>query len=146
MSNLNLNRVCLAGHMTRDPVLRKTAGGTAVADLGVAINETYVAKDGKSVQQACFVDVVAWGKTAEAVHAHLHKGDPLLVEGSLTLDQWETDKGEKRSRIRVRAGRVHFVGTRKANGDGAGGNGASGNGAATPAATVAEPSDDPIPF
>jgi len=114
MSALNVNRVCLAGHLTRDPVLRRTASGTAVADLGLAVNESYSGKDGNVVQQTCFVDVVAWARSAEAAHTHLHKGDPLLVEGALAFDQWETEKGEKRSRLRVRAARLHFIGTRRA--------------------------------
>ena len=109
MSALNLNRICLAGHLTRDPVVRKTNGGTEVADMGLAINEEYTAKDGKTVQQTCFVDFVAWGKTANAAGEHLKKGDPLLVEGSLVTEQWETQQGEKRIRLRVRASRLHFL-------------------------------------
>ncbi len=118
MSSLNINRVCLAGHLTRDPVVRKTSGGTPVGDLGLAINEEYTGKDGATVQQTCFVDVVVWGKLAEATGAHLRKGDPALVEGSLAFDQWETQQGEKRSRLRVRANRVHFVNAKR-NGAGA---------------------------
>jgi single-strand DNA-binding protein len=109
MSALNINRVCLAGHLTRDPVLRKTNGGTTVADLGLAINEEYMGKDGAAVQQTCFVDVIVWGKTADAAGVHLKKGDPALIEGSLAFEQWETKQGEKRSRLRVRAQRVHFM-------------------------------------
>jgi single-strand DNA-binding protein len=109
MSALNINRVCLAGHLTRDPVLRKTNGGTTVADLGLAINEEYMGKDGAAVQQTCFVDVIVWGKSADAAGVHLKKGDPALIEGSLAFEQWETKQGEKRSRLRVRAQRVHFM-------------------------------------
>jgi single-strand DNA-binding protein len=109
MSALNINRVCLAGHLTRDPVVRKTQGGTSVADLGLAINETYTGKDGATVQQTCFVDVMVWGRSAEAAGSFLKRGDPALVEGSLAFDQWETQQGEKRSRLRVKAARVHFM-------------------------------------
>lgn len=113
MGTLNLNRVCLAGNLTRDPVLRKTTGGTAVVDMGLAVDDPYTAKDGKLVPGTCFADIVVWGKSAEAVHAHLHKGDPALVEGRLHYEQWETDKGERRNRLRVHAARVHFVGGRR---------------------------------
>jgi single-strand DNA-binding protein len=124
MSSLSINHVCLAGHLTRDPVLRKTTGGTAVADLGLAINDEYTAKDGKVVEQTCFADCVVWGKSAEASSTYLKKGDPALVEGCLITEQWETPQGEKRSRLRVRATRVHFLkqrpnGTPAAHADGA---------------------------
>lgn len=140
MSSLSINRVCLAGHLTRDPVLRKTNGGTAVADLGMAINDDYTGKDGKVVPQTCFADIVVWGKSAEASSTYLKKGDPVLVDGGLVTEQWETPQGEKRSRLRVRAMRVHFL---KVRGNGANGNGDSG-GEGTPAAGAAP--DDPDPF
>jgi single-strand DNA-binding protein len=118
----SMNRVFLMGNLTRDPELRHTPGGTAVADLGVAVNETFTNKDGKRVESKCFADVVAWGKQAEACAQYLAKGAPVLVEGGLQFDQWETDKGEKRSRLRVRASRVQFVGRARngQNGDATG--------------------------
>jgi len=125
MSSLSINHVCLAGHLTRDPVLRKTNGGTAVADLGLAINDDYTGKDGKVVPQTCFADIVVWGKSAEASNTYLKKGDPALVEGSLVTEQWETPQGEKRSRLRVRAARVHFLKMRANGANGNGGEGAS---------------------
>ena len=79
MSSLSINHVCLAGHLTRDPVLRKTNSGVPVADLGLAINDDYTAKDGKVVEQTCFTDCVVWGKSAEATTSYLKKGDPALV-------------------------------------------------------------------
>ena len=136
MSALNLNRVCLAGHLTRDPALRKTNGGTPVADLGLAINESYTDKDGKTVPQTCFVDLVAWGRTAAAASEHLRKGDPLLAEGSLVMDQWETPQGEKRSKVRMRAARLHFLGAKR-----------NGTEAARPGqpAPADAPDEDPFP-
>jgi len=133
MSSLSINHVCLAGHLTRDPVLRKTNGGRAVADLGMAINDDYTAKDGKVVEQTCFADIVVWGKSAEASSAYLKKGDPALVEGNLVSEQWETPQGEKRSRLRVRAMRVHFLKPRA-------------NGNADGAAVIAPGSDNDDPF
>lgn len=142
MSAINLNRVCLAGHLTRDPVLRKTSGGTAVADLGLAINENYTDKDGKVVQQVCFPDLVAWGKTATAAAEHLRKGDPVLVDGSLVTEQWETQQGEKRSKLRVRVSRVCFLNGKRAV---PAENGAGASSASAPA-TAPVPSDDADPF
>ena len=108
--SLNLNHVILAGHLTRDPVLRKLPSGMSVAEFGLAIDDKYTARDGNVVEQVCFVDIVAWARNAENAHAYLHKGDGLLVEGMLEYDAWQNDKGEKRNRLRVRARRFHFVG------------------------------------
>jgi single-strand DNA-binding protein len=138
MSALNINRVCLAGHLTRDPVLRKTNGGTTVADLGLAINEEYMGKDGAAVQQTCFVDVIVWGKSADAAGVHLKKGDPALIEGSLAFEQWETKQGEKRSRLRVRAQRVHFMNGKR--------NGAAAEGPVPEAPAAASESNGFPPF
>jgi single-strand DNA-binding protein len=100
----------LAGNLTRDPLLRKTATGVACADLSLAVNESYVGKDGKSQESTCFVDVVAWEKQAEACQNYLRKGAPVLVEGRLQFDQWEDKDGQKRNKLRVRADRVQFMG------------------------------------
>ena len=137
MRAISINHVCLAGYLTRDPVLRKTNGGTAVADLGLAVNDDYTGKDGKVVEQACFADIVVWGKSAEASSTYLKKGDPALVEGNLVSEQWETPQGEKRSRMRVRASRVHFLKTRPVGANGNGGEGA-------PVAAGAPEDDNPF--
>ena len=105
----SLNYVVLAGNLTRDPVVRNTPSGTAVADLGLAVSDKYKNKAGELVETVCFVDVVAWGRQAEVCQQYLHKGSPVLVEGRLQLDQWESKEGEKRSKLRVRADRVQFL-------------------------------------
>jgi single-strand DNA-binding protein len=105
------NRVLLMGNLTRNPEIRYTPSGTAVADIGLAINESFKNKAGEMVEQTCFVDVVVWGRQAETSAEYLQKGSPVFVEGRLQLDQWENDKGEKRSKLRVRADRVQFLGT-----------------------------------
>jgi single-strand DNA-binding protein len=105
-----MNRVFLMGNLTRDPELRKTPSGMAVSDLGVAVNERYRNKAGEVVETVCFADVVVWGRQAETCGQYLVKGAPVMVEGRLQLDQWKTDAGEKRSRLRVRADRVQFLG------------------------------------
>ena len=109
----NYNRVILAGRLTHDPEVRYTPSGTAVADIGVAVSETYKNKAGELVEQTCFVDVVVWGRQAETTGEYLRKGAPVLIEGKLQLDQWENQQGEKRSKLRVRADRVQFLESRK---------------------------------
>ncbi len=106
----SVNRVFLLGNLTRDPDLRQTASGMPVSDLGIAVSERYRNKAGEEVETKCFADVVVWGRQAEACTQYLSKGAPVMVEGRLQLDQWETEAGEKRSRIRVKADRVQFLG------------------------------------
>ena len=103
------NIVVLCGNLTRDPEVRKIPNGQSVCDLGLAVNESFKDKSGAQQERAVFVDVIAWGNTADACGHYLRKGSPVLVEGRLQLDQWEKD-GEKRSKLRVRADRVHFLG------------------------------------
>ncbi len=107
------NRVLVMGNLTRDVDLRHTATGTAVAEIGLAMNETFKNKAGEKVEQVCFVDVIVWGRQAETSAEYLTKGSPVFVEGRLQLDQWETDGGEKRQKLRVRADRVQFLGSGK---------------------------------
>jgi single-strand DNA-binding protein len=103
------NRVILLGNMTRDVELKYTAGGTAVTDIGLAVNDRRKNAQGEWVEETTFVDVTLWGRTAELAGEYLGKGSPLLVEGRLKLDQWETD-GQKRSKLRVVCERMQFVG------------------------------------
>ncbi len=106
----SLNKIFLIGNLTRDPEIRHTSKGMAVGDLGMAINMLHRGSDGAEKEEVCYVDVVLWGRQAEACKEYLGKGAPVFVEGRLQLDQWETQQGEKRSRLRVRAERVHFLG------------------------------------
>lgn len=105
----SLNHVILMGHLTRDPELRKLPSGVSVADVGLAVNERYKDKDGNWVERPTFIDNVIWGKQAENCAEYLKKGAPVLIEGRLQLDQWETETGEKRSKLRVRAWRIQFL-------------------------------------
>lgn len=107
------NKVILVGNLTRDPEMRYTPSGTAVADIGLAVNEQYKNKAGETVDETVFVDVVVWGRQAETASEYLSKGSSILVEGKLQLDSWENDKGEKRSKMRVRADRIQFLTTKK---------------------------------
>jgi single-strand DNA-binding protein len=106
----SLNRVFLIGNLTRDPEVRHTPKGTAVGDLGMAINMSYRTADGQTKDEVCYVDVVVWGRAAENCKNYLTKGAPIFVEGRLQLDQWETQDGSRKSKLRVRAERVQFLG------------------------------------
>jgi single-strand DNA-binding protein len=111
-----MNRVFLAGNLTRDPELKQTNSGMAVADLGVAINDHYKNRNGEQVERVCFTDVVVWGRQAETCTQYLTKGAPVLVEGRLQLDRWENADGQPRSKMRVCANRVQFIGRGHSNG------------------------------
>jgi len=112
-----LNRVFLMGNLTRDPEVRYTPSGTAVGDLGLAVNENYKNKAGETVESTVFVDVEVWARQAETCAEYLYKGSPVFVEGRLKLDQWTNQQGEKRSKLRVRAERVQFLGAPKRGAD-----------------------------
>lgn len=103
----DLNRVYLAGRLTRDPELRYTPSGTAVCKLGLAVSRYYKGKDGERKEETLFVDVTAWDKQAEYLGQRLRQGHPILVEGTLRSSSWEDKQtGQKRSRIEVSAQRV----------------------------------------
>src|SRR5471032_383096 len=106
----SLNKVLLMGNLTRDPEVKYTPKGTAVCDLGIAINDSYKAADGSIKETVTFVDVEVWGRTAENCKQYLSKGRSVFIEGQLKLDQWETPQGEKKSKMRVRAVTVQFLG------------------------------------
>lgn len=104
----NLNRVFLAGNLTRDPEIRYSQAGKAVADLNLAVNRKYKLSSGEFKEDVCFVNIVAWERLAELAGEYLRKGSSILVEGSLRYDQWESN-GEKKSRLRVVADRIQFL-------------------------------------
>ncbi len=107
----SLNKVFLMGNLTRDPELRYTPDGTPVADLRLAVTERYTSRSGDQAENTLFIDVVAWRRQAETASEFLSKGRPVLVEGRLKLDEWENQQGEKRSKIRVVAQRIQFLGS-----------------------------------
>ena len=111
----SFNRVILVGNLTRDIELRYTPGGTAVTELGMAVNDRRKNQSGEWVEETTFVDVTLWARTAEVASEYLGKGDSLLVEGRLKLDSWETD-GQKRSKLRVVGERMQMLGGRKGGG------------------------------
>jgi single-strand DNA-binding protein len=105
----NLNKVFLIGRLTRDPELRYTQSGTAVAEFGLAINRNFTTSTGEKREETTFVDVIVWRRKAEVVCEYLGKGAPLFVEGRLELDTWETNDGQKRSKLRVVADNFQFL-------------------------------------
>jgi single-strand DNA-binding protein len=116
------NRVVLLGNMTRDVELKYTGSGTAVTDIGLAVNDRRKTPSGEWVEETTFVDVTLWGRTAEIANEYLQKGSQILVEGRLKLDTWETD-GQKRSKLRVVCERMQMVGSRSGGGGGGGNSG-----------------------
>ena len=106
----SLNKVFLAGNLTRDPELRYTPGGTAVGQFGLAVNRRFRNRDGQMQEEATFVDIEVWGRQAEAASEYISKGSPVLIEGRLKLDTWESKQtGERRSKLRVVGERVQFL-------------------------------------
>ncbi len=120
----SFNRVILLGNLTRDPELRYIASGSAVTDLGLAVNDRRKNANGEWVEETTFVDVTLWGRTAEVACEYLTKGSPVLIEGRLKLDTWEGNDGQKRSKLRVTGERMQMVGSR---GGPAGSSGAAGS-------------------
>ena len=107
----SFNRVTLLGNLTRDPELKRTNSGAAVTDLGLAMNRTWLTESGERKEEATFVDVTVWGKTAENAAKFLQKGRSVLVEGRLQLDTWTDPKtGQNRSKLRVVAESLQFLG------------------------------------
>ncbi len=105
------NKVLLMGNLTRDPELRYTASGLAVANFGLAVNETWGSGENKR-EETVFVDVTCWKRLAENVAQYLKKGAPAFVDGRLRLERWETQDGGKRSKLSVTAYSVTFLGSR----------------------------------
>jgi len=152
----SVNKVILIGNVTRDPEIKYTPKGTALVELGLAMNRVYTPEGGERREETTFVDVTIWGRTAEIANEYAKKGKQIYIEGRLQLDTWE-DKtsGQKRSKLRVVADNLTLLG-----GGGGGGGGRSGGGdyddappsrpaprSSAPASRPpAEPEDDDIPF
>jgi len=105
------NKVLLMGNLTKDPELRYTPQGTAVANLRLAVNRKYKNKNQELKEETCFITVVVWSKQAETCNQYLHKGSACFVEGTLQSRSWEDNTGQKKSVVEVRAERVQFMGS-----------------------------------
>ena len=149
----SFNKVILLGNLTRDPEIRYTPKGSAVTDLGLAVNRNYTTDSGEKREEVTFVDVVLWGRLAEIAGEYLKKGRPVLIEGRLQMDSWDDKQsGQKRTKMRVVGDTMQLIGSRP---PGAGGGepeemGSRSSNARTaappPKSAPAEPDDDEIPF
>lgn len=157
----NLNKVLLMGNLTRDPEVRYTPKGTAVTELGIAVNRTYSGENGEKREEVTFVDVTVWGRSAENAGEYLRKGRPVFIEGRLQLDSWEDKQsGQKRNKLKVVADNVQFLGSPRGGSGGgpdeggsyesaqpSGGSSAGRSSAPPPKnAPPSAPDDDEIPF
>ena len=132
--SLNLNHVTVAGRLTRDPQVKALANDKVVADFGLAINRRFKGADGEVKEDATFLDIEAWGRTAELVGQYLAKGSPVYIDGRIRIDQWQDKDGGRRSKVKIIAESVQFIAPRK---DGAANDGSHPVAAAT-RATVGE--------
>jgi single-strand DNA-binding protein len=116
----SFNKVILVGNLTRDPELRYTPKGTAIAKIGLAVNRVWTNEAGEKKEEVTFVDVDVFGRTAENVGQYMRKGRPILIEGRLRLDQWDDKQtGQKKSKLGVVAETVQFLGSPAGAGEGA---------------------------
>jgi single-strand DNA-binding protein len=119
------NRVLLMGNLTRDPEVKYTPKGTAVTEIGLAVNRVYTSDNGEKREEVTFVDVTLWGRQAEIAGEFLKKGRPVFIEGRLQMDSWEDKQsGQKRSKLKVVAEELKLIGSRP-DSEGGGGSGSS---------------------
>ena len=114
----DLNIVHLMGRLTFDPELRRISSGTAVTDLRTAVNRSWQGNDGERREEVAYIDVTVWGKQAENCCQFLRKGSLVFVEGYLKMDQWDDkETGQKRTKLKVQAERVHFLDGKREGGE-----------------------------
>lgn len=135
----NLNKVMLIGNLTRDPEVRYTPKGTAVTDIGLAVNRTY-SVEGDRREETTFVDITLWGRQAEIAGQYMKKGRPIYVEGRLQMDTWQDKQtGQNRTRLKVVGDNFQFLGGRD-DAAGGGGGGQSGGYSESPPQSGPPPS------
>jgi single-strand DNA-binding protein len=118
----SLNKVILIGNMTRDPEHRVTASGHSICKFGLAVSRKYSTRDGEQREETTFVDIDAFGKQADTINQYMKKGSPIMVKGRLKLDQWETDDGQKRSKLGVIVENFQFLPSGQRSSEGRGSN------------------------
>lgn len=147
-----VNKVILIGNLGRDPELRYTQGGQAVANFTLATSENWTDKSGEKVERTEWHRIVTWGRTAELCAQYLSKGRTAYIEGRLQTREWEDRDGNKRQTTEINANTVQFLGGPGGSGGGGGGGGGGsaprgGSGSSGPPSDGAPPStDDDIPF
>lgn len=147
----SFNKVILAGNLTRDPELRYTPKGTAIARLGIACNRKWKSETGEMKEEVTFVDVDAFGKQAETIGQYLKKGRPILIEGRLRYDTWEDKQsGQKKSKLGVVLESFQFLDSGGGRGEGGGdaprSRPAAGSAPAPESGDAEPPADDDVPF
>ncbi|MBR3086727.1 MAG: single-stranded DNA-binding protein, partial [Kiritimatiellae bacterium] len=131
----SLNKVILLGNITRDPELKRTPNGVAIARLRLAVNENVRDRQtGQTKEVACYVDVTVWERQAEACGQFLQKGSQIIVDGKLVYEEWKNAQGEARNRLSVRADRVQFINTVRRP-----------DGAPVPGGSTSAPASSPAP-
>jgi single-strand DNA-binding protein len=146
----NYNKVILIGNLTRDPELRYTPKGLAIAKLGLAVNRSWRSESGEQREETTFVDVEAFGRQAETLGQYMKKGRPILIEGRLRLDSWEDKQsGQKRNRLVVVLESFQFLdsgGTRSGDDQGAEPRGRPAPATPQPEPPEDNPHEDEVPF
>ena len=146
----SFNKVILLGNLTRDPEIRYTPKGSAVCDLGIAVNRQYTLENGERREEVTYVDVVLWARLAEIAAEYLKKGRPVFIEGRLQLDTWDDKQsGQKRSKLRVIGETMQMLGSPRAPAGSSDAGDDDRPARATtppPKAAAAAPDDDEIPF
>jgi len=146
----SVNKVILVGNLGRDPELRYTKNGQAVANFSLATTDNFTGKDGQKEERTEWHRVVAWAKTAELCAQYLSKGRSVYIEGQLRTREWEDKEGQKRQTTEVHAQTVQFLGPRSQGSQGSTGAGGGGepraNEPGSSATSDAPPADDEIPF
>ena len=104
-----MNSVHIIGNITRDIELKYAQSGTAIASMGVAVNKKVKNQSGEYEDKAIFIDVTAFGKTAETLNQYFRKGSKIGIDGELNFEQWEDQQGQKRSKLSVIMNRLHFI-------------------------------------
>ena len=133
----NFNKVILAGNLTRDPELRYTPKGSAIAKFGLGVNRTWKTESGETKEEVSFIDIDAFGRQAEVIAQYMRKGHPLLLEGRLRLDTWE-DKNthQKQSKLKVVLEGFSFIDSKGTD---------AGPAPAAKPPEIAESGDAPVP-
>jgi single-strand DNA-binding protein len=111
--SVNINKVIIAGNITRDPEVKFLENERCVCSFSLAVNESYKDKNGERKESVTFIDCEAWGRTAELIGQYLRKGSPCFIEGKLKLEKWDDKDGNKRSKFKVVADSVQFLNSGK---------------------------------
>jgi len=145
--SFNYNKVFIAGNLTRDINIRQMPNGTVIGEFGIASNRKFKGADGQTREEATFVDVTCFGKTAELVEKYLKKGSGCFVEGRLKLDQWnDKETQQKRTKLCVIADNIQFTGGMNDGGGGGGNNNVGQRGPSQPSASASVSDSDEPPF